>query len=50
MMFHFLHQDRKNTDEEEEPTMDMLDEGEQPVDSNKLCKFDPNVYSGQCKG
>ena len=34
---------QKNTDEEEnaEPTKDMLDEGEQSVDSNKLSKFHP---------
>ena len=41
---------QKNTDEEEKPTMDMLDEGEQSVDSNKPSKFDPHCYSGQCKG
>ena len=43
---------QKNTDEEEnaEPTKDMLDEGEQSVDSNKPSKFDSNCYSGQCKG
>ena len=41
---------QKNTDEEEKPTMDMLDEGEQPVDSNKLCKFDPNVTVDNAKG
>ena len=37
---------QKNTDEEEKPAMDMLDEGEQSVDSNKLCKFDQNVTVG----
>ena len=41
---------QKNTDEEEKPTMDMLDEGEQSVDSNKLCKFDPNVTMDNAKG
>ena len=52
MMFHFLHQDRKNTDEEEnaEPTMDMLDKGEQLVDSNKPSKFDPIVSVDHAKG
>ena len=28
----------------------MLDEGEQSVDSNKLCKFDPNVTVDNAKG
>ena len=41
---------QKNTDEEEKPTMDMLDEGKQSVDSNKLCKFDPNVTVDNTKG
>ena len=41
---------QKNTDEEEKPTMDMLDEGKQSVDSNKLCKFDPNVTGNNTKG
>ena len=41
---------QKNTDEEEKPTMNMLDEGEQSVDSNKLSKFDPNVTVGNEKG
>ena len=41
---------QKNTDEEEKPTMNMLDEGEQSVDSNKLCKFDPNVTVDNKKG
>ena len=41
---------QKNTDEEEKPTMDMLDEGEQSVDSNKLYKFDPNVTVDNTKG
>ena len=52
MMFHFLHQDRKDTDKEEntEPTMDMLDEGEQSVDSNKTQQILSSCYSGQCKG
>ena len=39
-----------NTDEEEKPTMDMLDEGEQSVDRNKLCKFDPNITVNNEKG
>ena len=39
----FSAPEQKNTDEEEKPTMDMLDEGEQSVDSNKLCKFDITV-------
>ena len=30
---------QKNTDEVEKPTMDMLDEGEQSVDSNKPCNL-----------
>ena len=41
---------QKNTDGEEKPTMDMLDEGEQSVDSNKLCKFDSNVTVNNKKG
>ena len=41
---------QKNIDEEEKPTMDMLDEGEQSVDSNKLCKFDPTVTVDNKKG
>ena len=41
---------QKNTDEEEKPTMDMLDEGEQSIDSNKLCKFDPYVTVDNEKG
>ena len=40
---------QKNTDEEEKPTMDMLDEGEQSVDSNKLCKFDVTVDNAKGK-
>ena len=43
---------QKNTDEEEkenaEPTKDMLDEGEQSVDSNKPSKFDP-IVTVDCK-
>ena len=52
MMLHFLHQDRKTKDEEEneEPTKDMLDEGEQSVDSNKPSKFDPIVTVDNAKG
>ena len=43
---------QKNTDEEEnaEPTKDMLDEGEQSVDSNKPSKFDPIVTVDNAKG
>ena len=41
---------QKNTDEEEKPTMDMLDEGEQSVDSNKPSKFDPIVAVDNAKG
>ena len=41
---------QKNTDEEEKPTMDMLDEGEQSVDSIKPCKFDPIVTVDNAKG
>ena len=43
---------QKNTDEEEneEPTKDMLDEGEQSVDSNKPSKFDPTVIVDYAKG
>ena len=41
---------QKNTDEEEKPTMNMLDEGEQSVDSNKLCKFHQNVTVDNKKG
>ena len=43
---------QKDTDEEENtvPTMDMLDEGEQSVDSNKPCKFDPIVTVDNAKG
>ena len=43
---------QKNTDEEEnaEPTKDMLDEGEQSVDSNKPSKFDPIVTVVYAKG
>ena len=41
---------QKNTDEEEKPTMDMLDEGEQSVDSSKICKLDPNVTVNNEKG
>ena len=43
---------QKNTDEEEnaEPTMDMLNEGEQSVDSNKPSKFDPIVTVDIAKG
>ena len=40
---------QKNTDEEEKPTIDMLDEGEQSVDSNKLCKFDVTVDNAKGK-
>ena len=51
MMFHFLHQDRKKNEEENaEPTKDMLDEGEQSVDSNKPSKFDPIVTVDYAKG
>ena len=41
-----------NTDKEEneEPTKDMLDEGEQSVDSNKPSKFDPIVTVDNAKG
>ena len=43
---------QKNTDEEEneEPTEDMLDEGEQSVDSNKPSKFDPIFTVDNTKG
>ena len=43
---------QKNTDEEqnEEPTKDMLDKGEQSVDSNKPSKFDPIVTVDYAKG
>ena len=42
---------QKDTDEEnEEPTMDMLDEGDQSVDSNKPSKFDPLVKVDNEKG
>ena len=43
---------QKNTDEEEnaEPTMDMLEEGEQSVDSNKPSKFDSIVTVDHAKG
>ena len=41
---------QKNKDGAEKPTMDMLDEGEQSVDSNKLCKFDPNVTVDNTQG
>ena len=43
---------QKITDEEEntEPTMDMLDEGDQSVDSNKPSKFDPIVTVDNAKG
>ena len=41
---------QKNTDEEEKLNIDMLDEGEQSIDSNKLCKFDPNVTMDNAKG
>ena len=50
MMFHFLHQDRKTQMRKKKPTMDMLDEGEQSVDSNKLCKFDPIITLDNEKG
>ena len=36
--------------ENEEPTKDMLDEGEQSVDSNKPSKFDPIVTVDNAKG
>ena len=42
---------QKNTDEENvKPTTDMLDEGEQSVDSNKPSKFDPIVTVDIAKG
>ena len=43
---------QRDTDKEEneEPTMDMLDEGEQSVDSNKPSKFDPIVTVDNAKG
>ena len=43
---------QKNTDEEEnaEPTMNISDEGEQSVDSNKSSKFDPIVTVDYAKG
>ena len=41
---------QKNTDEEEKPTMNMLDESKQPVDNNKLCKFEPNSTVNNTKG
>ena len=41
---------QKNTDEKEKPTMDMLDEGEQSVDSNKPCIFDPITTVDNTKG
>ena len=43
---------QKKTNEEEnaEPTMDMLYEGEQSVDSNKPSKFDPIVTVDNAKG
>ena len=43
---------QKNKDEEEneEPVKDMLDEGEQSVDSNKPSKFDPIVTVDNAKG
>ena len=43
---------QKNTDEEEneEPTKDMLDKGEQSVDSNNPGKFDPIVMVDNAKG
>ena len=41
---------KKNTDEEEKLTMDMLNKGEQSVDSNKPCKFDPIVTVDNAKG
>ena len=43
---------QKDTDEEEntEPTMDILDEGDQSVGSNKPSKFDPIVTVDNVKG
>ena len=41
---------QKNTDEKEKPTMDMLDEGEQSLDSKKPSKFDPIVTVDNEKG
>ena len=43
---------QKDTDKEEntEPTMVILDEGEQSVDSNKPSKFDPIVTVDNTKG
>ena len=41
---------QKNTDEEEKPTMDMLDEGEQSVDSNEPCKTDSITTVDNAKG
>ena len=41
---------QKSTNEEEKPTMDMLDEGEQSVDSNKPCTIDPIVTVDNEKG
>ena len=43
---------QKNTDKEEneEPTKDILDEGEHTVDSNKPSKFDPIVTVDNAKG
>ena len=41
---------QKNTDEEEKPTMDMLDEDEQSVDGNKPCKFNPIVIVDNTTG
>ena len=50
MMFHFPAPRQKNTDEEEKPTMDMLDEDEQSVDGNKPCKFNPIVIVDNTMG
>ena len=41
---------QKNTDEEEKPTMDMLDEGEKSVESNKPYTFDPITTVDNAKG
>ena len=41
---------QKNTDEEEKPTMDKLDEDEQSVDGNKPCKFHPIVIVDNTMG
>ena len=52
MMFHFLHQDRKTQMKKkmQNQLWDMLDEGEQSVDSNKPSTFDPIVTVDNAKG